>query len=51
MKARLVGFAVALVVGLVVAVAWPGWVLLGLAIIAWGVLAAFVWRDWYRDVH
>jgi len=48
MKNRLLGFTVALGIGLVVAVAWPAWVLLGLAIIAWGVLAFFTWRDWYR---
>lgn len=48
MIGRLVGFAVALALGLIVAVVWPGWVLLGLAIIGWGVLAFFVWRDWCR---
>lgn len=45
---RLVGFLVALAVGLVVAVVWPAWVLASLALIAWAVLAFFVWRDWYR---
>lgn len=48
MMRRLAGFSVTLAFGVIVAVAFPTLVLLGLAVIAWGVLAAFVWRDWYR---
>lgn len=44
---RLAGFAGVLAFGLTVSIAFPTLVLLGLAIIAWGVLATFVWRDWY----